>query len=75
MKYRTKRSLDSMWLEMFNHYYDMNKRAMGGELTPYGKEECRRQVNEFLNEVEDEKRCRLYDILHGHAVIRKPYWR
>lgn len=77
MKYRSKRSLNSMWLEMFNYYYAMNKRAMeqsGIELTPYGREVCRHQVNEFLDEVEDEKRERLYEALKGNK-IRRPYWR
>lgn len=80
MKYKTNRNLSEMWEDMYDYYYDVEKRAMeqsGISLTPYGREICGNRTNEFLFEVEDEKKYRLLQGLKGnrYALTRKPYWR
>ena len=80
MKYKTNRSLSQMWKDMYSYYYALEKRAMeqpGIELTPYGREVCGSRTSEFLCEVEDEKKDRLWQALKGNrnALTRKPYWR
>ena len=81
MKYKTnKRNLSEMWADMYNYYYSIEKRAMeqsGIPLSPYGKEVCGRRTDEFLADVEDEKKYRLLQALKGnrYAFILKPYWR
>lgn len=80
MKYRTKRSLNSMWSKMYDYYYDMNKRAMeqsGIKLTPYGKEVCAMRTSEDLDEIQEDKQERLWQALRGHKGLltgRRRFW-
>lgn len=72
MKYTSNRNLNHMWVEMYEHFYELNKREMessGIKLTPYGKEVCGKRTSEDLDEIQNNKVERLWQALRGNKGI------
>ena len=80
MKYTSNRNLNYMWTEMYEYFYQLNKREMessGIKLTPYGKEVCGKRTSEDLDEIQDDKLERLWQALRGNKgilAIRRRFW-
>jgi hypothetical protein len=80
MKYTSNRNLNHVWAEMYEYFYELNKREMessGIKLTPYGKEVCGKRTSEDLDEIQDDKAERLWQALKGYKGMltgRRRFW-